>query len=395
MTSGADCGLLRTVLRTCRLALASALLASLSLSTSARAFDDAFKPLGFTWDVSARPIPVSIEPNGSDDIDDGSDIQAVKAALNAWACAEGTALRFEVTDEPGVVDNAADNINSIFWDESGDICLMGPGVLGIGGGDGTQGDVCFNGLHHTWGVGANTDVQSIAMHEIGHFIGFAHPCDNDDDQASCLPSGDAVMFPAWDGENQRDLRKSEKAGVKELYPAVEGSTATCAGPFGPGERCGCNDECVDGLVCVPDPEGTLRCGKACASDAADCGVGATCVLDVPQDGNAAPGVCVAVAGVKPAGAICTQGGECESGTCIANIDIGRSICIVPCDVDDDCAGGSCFNGICLGGFESQECPELPVEDCACDATSSRAFAPGAFVVAALMLSLRRRRGRNG
>lgn len=362
------------------------------------AFDDAFKTLGFQWDISAGPIPVSLEPSGSDDIDDGSDLVAVRAAFNAWACTEGTSIRFEETEEPGLAafDNG-DGVNSVFWDEDGSACGMGPGTLGIGGGDGETGDICFNGRDSTWGVGTATDVQSIAMHEIGHFIGFAHPCDNDADESSCIPSSRAIMFPAWSGENERDLRQSEIDGVRSVYPADPDLPSGCNGPFGPGEKCLCNDECVEGLVCIPDAQQVPRCGRTCAANAADCGTGAVCVLDVPQDGGVAPGSCVAITGQKPAGAICGQANECQSGTCLANIDLGTSICLAPCGNDDDCAGGTCFSDFCLGGFESIACEEPTIEDCQCSSTSvstsSLSMAPGAFVVSALAFLLRRRRAR--
>ena len=413
-TGGPDCGLLASVKRlvlpanlvTLSVAgLVAGLFAGLVASPAA-AFDDAFKAIdGGAWDISGGPIPYSLEPAGSADIDPDVAKEALRASFRAWACVEGTSVRFEETDEPGVATvDGGDGINTLFWDEDGSLCGMGPGTLGItvgdaGNGTRSQADICFNGNDSDWGVGAATDVQSIAMHEIGHFIGLDHPCDGaSPNETNCLPDTDAIMFPAWSGRNEREPLKSDIAGVVALYPADPDLPTGCNGPFGPGEKCDCNDSCVDGLVCVPDPAGQLRCGKACASDDADCGTGLVCVLDVPQDGNAAPGTCVAVVRDKPAGAICSQGPECASGTCVADVKLGRSICLVVCDNDDDCAGGTCFDGKCLGGFESQEC-EAPDEEvppsCFGCSVSGSTVADVSVVAGLLLLLRRRRRGARG
>ncbi len=369
------------------------------LAPAASAFDGEFNPSGVTWNVDGGPIVYVMDPAGSDDIDDGSDLQAIRDAFRAWACAPDTKLRFEESGEPGPrALNLDDGKNTLFWDETGSECFMPESVLGITqvptAGTITGSDICFNGFHHTWGVGRDTDVQSIAMHEIGHFIGLNHPCDNDGDPSSCLPVGDAIMFPSWSGEADRDLKTSEFAAVAALYPLGEGDASGCEGPFRAGERCGCNDECIDGLVCAPDAEGDLRCGSTCSGSNRNCGEGSTCILDVPQDGQEAIGLCVRVSGELPGGAICSSNTACASRLCAAVIDLGASICQVPCDNDDDCAGGTCSNNLCLGGFESEECPVADPPDCTCTSASPRGTASaGVAAGAALLWLLRRRRSR--
>lgn len=368
------------------------------LAPAALAFDDAFKVIdGGAWDVSGGPIPFSLEPNGSEDIPGDDDLEALRASFRAWACVEGTSVRFEETDEPGVAELGDDGVNTLFWDEDGSLCQMGPGTLGITLGDAGQGtrkqaDICFNGRDSDWGVGTNTDVQSIAMHEIGHFIGLDHPCDNDQDPGTCLPDTQSLMFPSWSGRNEREPLASDVEGVTTLYPADPDLPTGCEGPFGPGERCKGSCDCVEGLQCVPDSKGTLRCGSTCSTDDADCGTGLVCVLDVPSDGSAG-GTCVAVNGLKPAAAICTRGAECQSGNCVADIKLARSLCLAQCDNDDDCAGGTCSDGKCFGGFEAVECEGEEEEPPSCFGCNA-AGPDGAFVVvvAGLVFAVRRRRG---
>ncbi len=386
------------------LAVCSALASG--LAGPAAAFDAAFKAIpGGAFDVTGGPIRFALEPEGTEDVDGDADLEALRASFRAWACVEGTSVRFEEDDAPGVaaIDDSDDK-NTLFWDETGALCGMGGGTLGItvgdaGGGSRNQADICFNGRDADWGVGERTDIQSIAMHEIGHFIGLDHPCDNDADEASCLPPTEAIMFPSWSGVNEREPLSSDAEGVRTLYPENADLPSGCNGPFGPGERCDCNDACVDGLICVPDGQQVLRCGRACSADDADCGSGSTCVLDVPQDGLEAPGVCVTASTDKPAGSVCTVGGECASGTCAPTVALGRSICQLPCETEQDCAGGSCFEGLCLGGFEAVECVAEEVPGCGCASSSASSLSlsppipagPGVVAVGGLLLLLRRRR----
>ena len=363
------------------------------------AFDADFKPIeGGVFDVEGGPIPYVVDPVGSDDIEGTDATTAIDDSFRAWACVPGTKIRFENQGNGPRTLNLNDGKNTLFWDESGSECLMGAGTLGITlgttAGVRSSADICFNGKDHTWGVGKNTDVQSIAMHEIGHFIGLDHPCDNENDTSTCLPSTEAVMFPSWSGLLEREALRSDVAGVTTLYPQGENDESGCEGPFRQGEICTCNDFCASGLVCVPDFEGTLRCGRNCSAADSDCGADAVCVLDVPQDGQDAVGTCVRVGeALSPPGALCAVAGDCESGVCNAVASLRRSICQAQCETSDDCAGGSCFEGLCLGGFSDEDCPVIEDPDCTC-ASSSSSSAAASWGVAALALlgwTLRRRR----
>ncbi|HEY1099524.1 MAG TPA: matrixin family metalloprotease [Myxococcota bacterium] len=385
-------------------ALVASVVAFTSLSAPAAAFDEAFKLIenGSIWNV-ANPITFVLDPTGSDDLpDDDSELDAIRAAFRAWQCVPGVKLPFDEQPGPGPrVMDLNDNQNTLFWDESGEDCGMGPGTLGItvgpvNGGFKTNTDICFNGKDHEWGVGRNTDVQSIALHEIGHWLGLDHPCDNDQDTTSCLPVTDALMFPQWSGANDREPLKSDIAGVQHLYPLPDGEDPFCQAPFNEFERCACSEECVEGLLCIPDAVGELRCGSPCSTSDSDCGGGA-CIIDTPTDGGGT-GVCVRIAGRRPNGAVCANGIECESGNCGAIIALGRSVCLFQCSADADCDGGSCFDGYCLGNVTAVSCPVEGGCGCAngtCEPTTSSSTSAGVALstaVAGLWVLRRRRRG---
>jgi hypothetical protein len=74
------------------------------------------------------------------------------------------------------------------------------------------------------------DLQSNVTHEVGHFIGLAHPCDlGNADCGQTSPYRSLVMFPsAIAGDtSKRVLTADDRAGVCAIYP-VGGSTSTCA-----------------------------------------------------------------------------------------------------------------------------------------------------------------------
>ena len=358
------------------------------------AFDEAFKLVenAGVWDVDSGPIVYVMDPTGSDDLGDGTELQAIRDSFRAWSCVPGAKIPVEEGTGDGPRElNLDDGKNTLFWDETGEDCGMGGGTLGItvapvSGGIRRAADICFNGRDHTWGVGKDTDVQSIALHEIGHLLGLDHPCDNDADEASCLPLSEAVMFPRWGNIPDREPRSSDIAGVVSMYP-LGNETSSCTGPFAQGERCGCNDECVDGLFCVADPSGDLRCSTPCSAQERDCGANAVCVFD-SADGT---GLCIRAAeGDYPIGAVCTRSNQCENDNCGAIIPLRSSVCLFQCDADSDCDGGTCFDGFCLAASAAQECPAVD-EGCACAADSS--VPPSSMALALGLLAVLRRRRR--
>jgi MYXO-CTERM domain-containing protein len=355
----------------------------------------AFEPSGEVWDIERGPVEYSLHPDGSGDIDDGSDLEAVRGAFDRWACADETSLRFRESTTPGVRDlNLGDGLNSVFWDENGSFGL-GPATLGVT--LGTAGseirdaaDIVFNGFDHVWTTddtpsGDVTDIESIAVHEVGHLLGLDHPCQDCPDQS--------VMTPTYPGGNFRALKDDDVDGVNALYPSD--GESTCTGPFREGEFCACDDECIGDLVCAPDPvTGGNTCTQTCAGDDTTCPAAYACVLSAAVGGNPARGVCLNTQGLpRPTAAICVNDGDCAEGICLVVNAIGRTVCRVTCDADAECGDGyACFEGACVLRDLSIECPDGPPEGCGCRATGDVDPRPlFALGLLALVVSRGRRR----
>ncbi len=84
---------------------------------------------------------------------------------------------------------------------------------------------------------AYVDLQSNATHEVGHFVGLAHPCEIGDRDCSpgTSPYADLVMFPSARpaDTSKRTLRSDDQAGLCAIYPTGR-PTATCIPESGGG-----------------------------------------------------------------------------------------------------------------------------------------------------------------
>jgi MYXO-CTERM domain-containing protein len=237
-------------------------------------------------------------------------------------------------------------------------------------------DIVYNARDFTWdtsGSGRNSDFQSIATHEQGHFLGLDH-----------TGVTGAIMFPSYSSGRVRVLSSDDIAGVCALYPSggtapapvdpcasVSGSCGDCTAQPSCG-WCGASSSCREGSASGPT-SGT--CASDWAWQASECEGGTT-----DPCARFAAGGCGECTRFEGCG-FCRSSGHCESGTeaesasgaCRGNdwVWFEPACDLVPGSVD---FGGACRNqiecrsGLCIATSASAEagfCTRSCGDDCNC------------------------------
>lgn len=302
---------------------------------------------------------------------------ALEASFQTWEDVDCSLVSFIYDGRVPQATTGNDGVNLMVWVTSG--WIYGSGALGVtgnwfGGGVISDADIEYNSVHWSWsetGAGGTIDLQSVATHEDGHFLGLGH-----------TDAMGAVMFPTYSGGTaQRFLSDDDRAGVCFLYPTATGGCtvnddcpmgyACQAGdcvPAGDGEvcsLCASHDDCGGPSdFCVRYPDGASRCGAACSTaedctSAPGCGARACDCVELSGGGTmqCAPVDFDCVEGPECTDAShCPDGYECVDEECVPR---GCSEMGTACEARTDCCTGLCIDGLC-----SQPCDWLhPDESC--------------------------------
>ncbi len=323
-----------------------------------------FFPRGDHWALApGETVYYRTHSAGSDDVSTGADLAAVDRAFASWpatACAAGGHPNLSLTNayaaagnqhyatrDRGDVWDAQGNLlsvqNIVYWIESaaawpGDsmtlalttsLYLPDTGVV-------VTSDIELNGVNWQWRTRATPggawvgctyggsqcfDIETVVLHEVGHFLGLNH--------VECT---DAVMYAqgAATGE-QITLPVHERTAVCAIYPPRPASPST---PRVFGEQCDANADCPDGL-CIT-PVGLEGSGWGWCSIRCDCTEG--CARPCPQ---------AFVCARQDGGTI----DFCKPGVHLTGPTAGSCAC----DVDWDCTVGCVCDPECTGCSTSAEC----------------------------------------
>ncbi len=166
-----------------------------------------------------------------------AEIAAVRACFDQWQSISGSRLKFEFAGlvSPQGLDVREDNTNVVYWAKTS--TRVANGQMNISGlpawtsvnfaADGSilEADIVLNGLQFTWFTDFNDTanqaqfIESVALHEIGHFVGLDHAV-----------AGGATIFAGGNGITaQAGLSADEIAAMRFLYPIVNPSSAAIKG----------------------------------------------------------------------------------------------------------------------------------------------------------------------
>lgn len=186
-----------------------------------------FNPL--YW-AGASNVAIVINSTGSDDIADGSHFTALRNAIDAWNRVPGSTAHLTENTSPTqqARTDFENGIHLILFDESNTSGYFPSGsntvaltpIYFYASGQIADADILFNGVSFefaTDGDPAKFDVQNVATHELGHFLGLDH---SGHAGASLYPYVSEGLIA------QRSLSSDDEHGMRDRYPSQAFGTLT-------------------------------------------------------------------------------------------------------------------------------------------------------------------------
>lgn len=144
---------------------------------------------------------------------------AILAAGNSWSNA-GANFAFHYGGASGVTSSGNDGQNVVHWENMGNSSTLAETTWWYSGDQIVEADLRYND-YYTWDAtgspsGSEVDLQSVTLHELGHWLSLGHDTD-----PGC-PNVSAVMCATYNlGTTKQSLGANDVAGIKAIYGAVQ------------------------------------------------------------------------------------------------------------------------------------------------------------------------------
>lgn len=173
-----------------------------------------FNPSGKVWPDTSIPVNFYINPNTNDIPGDGERI-AVQNAMNTWSNVSCSFLGFQ-SQTSSCTAGSKDGVNCVSW-KTTDSSYLALTYWWSSGSNFTETDIVFF-EKYKWSTNPaydEYDVESVALHELGHALGLSH-----NNSSSTL----VMFYQILPGSTaKRSLQSDDISGVCNLYPSASPS----------------------------------------------------------------------------------------------------------------------------------------------------------------------------
>ncbi|MFC2167189.1 Ig-like domain-containing protein [Acidobacteriota bacterium] len=163
---------------------------------------------GIQWPVGSN-VAFFVNPNTAQV---AGELAAVNSASASWNAINPAGLLMTYSGPTSSTTASGNGENAIAWDNEGNNGTLATAYAWTSGSTMVETDMVFNDFY-TWTTsGAQYDIETVALHELGHWVGLDH-------------SATGIMTPSYGGVD-RSVDSDARAGFEALYGSGGGGGTT-------------------------------------------------------------------------------------------------------------------------------------------------------------------------
>jgi 5-hydroxyisourate hydrolase-like protein (transthyretin family) len=186
---------------------------------------------GVKWSGSNPVVQYYVNPNSTDA---SGSLNAVKAAASAWSNVSGSSFSFDYAGSTGSTGYGYNSRNEILWARLNSSGIIARAVYWFSGANMVEADIEFN-TYFSWSssgtaVSGKMDVQSIALHEMGHWLNLRDLYGN----LSGYPTDTSKTMYGFGstGSPKTALSSEDQQGIRWIYPGSSSASFAITSPNG-------------------------------------------------------------------------------------------------------------------------------------------------------------------
>ncbi len=203
---------------------------SSGIDSSKYPFAVTFSYGGVKWAGASPVVKYYVNPYSSDP---AGSIAAVRAAASTWSNVSGSGFSFSYEGTTSTTAYGYNSRNEIMWVNMGSGGVIGQAIYWYSGGNIVEADIEFN-KYYSWSTsGSGMDIESITLHELGHWLNLRDLYGN---LAGYPGDTSKVMYGFGStGSLKRTLSSEDRQGIQWIYTGSASASIILNTPNG-GEK---------------------------------------------------------------------------------------------------------------------------------------------------------------